>query len=94
MFSIPISKGGYQEDLSRIPDEERVRRFGQYDHVRLFGKENLEVSVGMLFKIPSSYDLLQTFTEEELTTASIPAQSWRSFSSDTIFSFGKSDLRV
>ena len=94
MFSIPILKGGYHEDLSRRSHEERVKSFGQFDHVRRFGIENLDVSIGMLSKIPSSYDLLQTFTAEELTLAAIPRESWRGFSSDSIFSFGKADLRV
>ena len=94
MFSVPILKGGYEEDLSKITHDERVRRFAQLDHVRRFGVESINLSIGMLFKIPSSYDLLQTFTAEELIRASIPRRSWRDFSSDTIFSFSKADLRI
>jgi predicted SAM-dependent methyltransferase len=93
MFSVPILSGSYGEDF-RVSHEEGTKRFGQFDHVRRFGVEDISRSIGMLFKIPSRYDLLETFAEEELTKASIPRRAWQEFSSDTIFRVTKADLRI
>jgi hypothetical protein len=93
MFSIPILGGNYGEDF-KISHEENAKRFGQFDHVRRFGVEDLSRSIGMLFRIPSRYDLRDSFAEEELTKASIPRKAWQDFSSDTIFRFTKADVRI
>jgi hypothetical protein len=94
MFSIPIFAGCYHEDLSKLSREKRAKSFGQFNHVRRFGIEDIAHSIGMLFRIPRAYDLLENFSEEELMKASIPLDAWQKLSSNTIFSVSRADLRI
>ncbi|UXU07195.1 class I SAM-dependent methyltransferase [Agrobacterium tumefaciens] len=90
--SIPICDGYYEESTFPLPDAERERRFGQFDHVRRFGTEDLHLTLGMLFKIPKTYDLTTTFSEADLNSANIPATTWRGYSPHSVLALKKGDL--
>lgn len=92
IFSIPILRGFYEESLFPIGEEERQRRFAQFDHVRRFGIEDLQRSLGMLFNIPESYDITQMFSKEMLDMYNIPETARSGWSGDSIFALKKEDL--
>jgi phosphoglycolate phosphatase len=92
VFSVPILPGRYDETFSDIPEPERVKRFGQFDHVRRFGRDDIHQSLGMLFRIPQDYDISRTFSVADLEAANIPAEAWNGFTSHTVFCLKKDDL--
>lgn len=92
VFSIPIYSGSYDETFAEIEESERIKRFGQFDHVRRFGRDDLQQSVGMLFRIPNEYDISKRFSSAQLAEYSIPETARRGFTSNTVFCLKKSDL--
>lgn len=94
VFSIPILNGYYEESLFPIGDEERQRRFAQFDHVRRFGMIDLERSLGMIFKIPETYDITVRFSQRMLDEANIPDYARKNYSGHSVFALKKDDLRL
>lgn len=90
--SIPICDGYYEESLFPIADDERERRFGQFDHVRRFGAEDLQLSLRMLFRLPKTYDLTSMFSQAVLKQANIPEQTWRGFSPHIVLAIRKDEM--
>lgn len=90
---IPIAPG-YFHDCSTSPeltDAGRTARFGQCDHVRRFGRQDLDMFLGKIYDLSEEYDLTRTFTEEELAECNIPASAWRGFNPSSVLSLGKND---
>lgn len=92
VFSIPIMSGHYAEDLSNLPGQQRTERFGQDDHVRRIGREDIHMTLGKVFRLPNDHDLERDFGAEVLTRANIPPFAWKGLTSHTIFTFGKDDM--
>ncbi|MEQ9507126.1 MAG: class I SAM-dependent methyltransferase [Hyphomonas sp.] len=89
LISIPLFPGRKsEEDLSEISPDEKKRRFGQNDHVRLFGDDFMEffraggIATGLL-------DLQGLFFPHELETWGIPAETLARPSGHTIFAWRK-----
>lgn len=56
VFTIPVRVGGFDEDLNpALTKEERIKRFGQEDHFRIFGNDDCE---NMLQKILKQDDVV------------------------------------
>lgn len=94
VFCIPILHGHYAEDLSPLSEAEMEERFGQKDHVRRFGRADLQNTIGKVFRLPPAYDLEGEFGAEVLATANIPASAWKGFTAHTIFTIPKPDIRL
>lgn len=90
-FSFPILHGKYSEDQNDIGDIERERNFGQSDHVRKFGREDLNNQIGKILNMPDSYNLLNFFRAEQLLHANVPKFCWENKTSHSIFSLKKED---
>lgn len=91
---IPVMSGFYDETTASIPTEEAIRRFGQHDHVRRFGVEDIQFSLGTIFRLKREYDLEQTFSQSELIRYNIPQSSWKGYSPDSIMVFRKDDIKM
>jgi phosphoglycolate phosphatase len=90
---IPVIRGRhYAEDLGPLAADEAERRFGQQDHLRIFGGEDLPVTLGMTFALPARYDLLGQFDETLLRHHAIPEVAWRDWSANSVLVLGKEDL--
>lgn len=90
---IPIGRGrGYSEDLSPIGPEEAIVRFGQDDHVRCFGENDISRTLGMIFKIPVEYNLLAYFEEKVLIRHGISPITWKGWSPNSILRLRKDDI--
>lgn len=92
VFSIPILSGCYDETFAEIAEPERIKRFGQFDHFRRFGRDDIQQSLGMLFRIPDEYDISKRFSAAQLAGSNIPEAAWRGFTSHTVFCLKKNDL--
>lgn len=91
---IPFMDGWYDECFKDIGDDERKRRFGQHDHVRLFGNKDIPLHLGKLINMPDYYDVTEDFAVEELRAANIPEDHWRGFHIGTILKLKKYDMKL
>jgi hypothetical protein len=89
---IPFMSGKYDECFQDITDEERTKRFGQHDHVRRFGRDDIKMHLGRLVNVPSSFNARDEFSEEILRDANIPESHWEGFHIGTVLSLKKSDM--
>lgn len=89
---IPFMSGRYDESLEDIGGEERTRRFGQFDHVRRFGRENIPEHLGKHLRLPDRFDATERFSEAVLRKANIPEDHWRGFHIGTVLILKRDDL--
>lgn len=94
IFSLPIYGDSYDECLGKIPEAERVRRFGQNDHVRRFSPGDLQNTLGMIFQLTPAYDLGEQFSIETLDRHNIPTTVRKGFNSNSVFCMQKGDLKL
>lgn len=93
-FVIPIAGNGWEEcfDASQST-EERVLRFGQSDHLRRFGRRNIEQSLGCIVDIKRylDFDATREFPTTQLAEANITQRLWTGLSGATPILLGKDD---
>ncbi|RFB81168.1 methyltransferase domain-containing protein [Methylovirgula sp. 4M-Z18] len=94
LFSMPILPGHFSDELIHGTHEEKLAKFGDTLHVRRFGRDFLQETIGMLFSIPAEYDLTRSFPEAVLEEANIPAHHWRTYTGTSIFRVSPADIRV
>ena len=78
------------QDLS---DEDAHQRFGQFDHVRRFGREDINSHLGALINIPECFDATNDFSVDELQAANIPKNHWRGFHGGTVLNLSRKDMK-
>ena len=88
---IPFHTGVWDEQFSSMEDEQRIKRFGQADHVRLFGRNDIPLSLGKVMKLPKAFEAERDFGAEILRQAAIPESQWRGFHGSTILRLNKND---
>ena len=91
---IPFMGGKYDECFDDIGNEERTRRFGQFDHVRRFGREDIPMHLGKLLNLPEKFNAKDHFSEETLVEANIPQDHWEDFQIGTVLSLKKDDFTL
>lgn len=84
-FSLPFMEGGYREDLSDIGNAERLARFGQTDHVRMFSPSDALATVGTLVDLHDRYDSTRLVSPARLSEINIPEAAWRGFNNNAVF---------
>jgi phosphoglycolate phosphatase len=82
----------YAEDLGPLTAEEAAARFGQDDHVRVFGGLDVQATIGMIFALPADYDLLGAFGAGLLARHAIPEAAWSGWSANSVLVLEKQDL--
>lgn len=94
LFSLPILPGGFTDEIFEGSREEKLARFGESLHVRRFGADVLQQTLGMVFRLPANYDLTARFSEAALAEVNIPAHHWRNYTGTSVLRVGRKDLRV
>lgn len=94
VFIVPFMPGRYDECFQEIGDAERTRRFGQFDHVRMFGTEDIPAHLGSLLEMAPEFDATRDFPESALREANIPESNWRGYHPGTVMMFGKYDMKL
>lgn len=89
---IPIVPGRYEADFKPLQREEATRRFGQSDHVRRFGADDIHLTLGMIFRLPEQYDLEARFGTTLLDSFNIPPSARRGWTIHSILTLKKADL--
>ena len=92
--SIPIVAGGFEDNWGPISAAERTRRFGQHDHLRRFGVDDLASTLGMVFELPATYNLEAEFSPELLDRYNIPAYARVGFTQHSVLVLRKKDLKL
>ncbi|WP_431303590.1 methyltransferase domain-containing protein [Sediminicoccus sp. BL-A-41-H5] len=97
IFAIPILPGRYAEDLTPRTAENRrsfKQRFGQVNHVRRFGADDLEQQFEPLFDFsPYRAYSVRHHGEETLIRHNIPDVFWDGLSMCTIFDVAREEAR-
>ncbi len=91
IFCVPILPGRYECDFNEITNDDRTARFGQFDHVRKFGADDLELNIGMLFRL-NPYDGSKVLTQELSERYKIPMEVLDGINSNTFFVQDKRSL--
>lgn len=90
---IPIMRDRhYAEDLGPIAETEATARFGQHDHVRIFGERDIQATLGMIFALPDRYTLLDRFDPATLARHAIPEVAWQGWSTNSVLLLDKAAL--
>jgi phosphoglycolate phosphatase len=76
IFSVPVHLGNYAEDQNPLSKEERQKKFGQHDHVRRFGVDDYEQTIGGLVDLSNASSWDQMFPASELTEMRISQGRW------------------
>lgn len=94
LFSVPILPGEFTDVVGDATLAEKLSRFGDSLHMRVFGAAVLQRTLGMIVAIPERYDLVGRFPEAQLEDANIPRHHWQAYTGASIFRVGHGDLRV
>lgn len=90
-LSVPIRGEHTSEDLSpELTDAERLARFGQEDHMRIFGSVDLqEMLVDVWGPGDHLIEPIRLFARDDLRRAAIPTVAWQGASGHGIFHYRK-----
>jgi phosphoglycolate phosphatase len=92
---IPFLPGRYEEDLDpEIGGDERNRRFGQHDHVRRFGTDDVQSTLGMAVRLEPSCDVRRWLDEDTLRRHAVPETCWTGYTPHTVLVLRDADLLV
>lgn len=93
VFCLPFSRGKYKANFNKLSNEQRTSEFGQFDHVRRFGKEDIDRHIGMIFKL-TPHDHLKYNSPDEILRVNSPIPQPGTINGNTIFVQDKDSLRV
>ncbi|WP_229801495.1 class I SAM-dependent methyltransferase [Tateyamaria omphalii] len=93
-LSVPFRGTTTTEDLSPdLSEAERKKRFGQEDHMRIFGTESIvELLRDAWGEGKHLVEPIEIFSRDELRAAVIPTNAWHGISSHSIFHYRKGGL--
>jgi phosphoglycolate phosphatase len=93
MFIVPFTVGSYDESFQKMTGEERTRRFGQWDHLRRFGVDDIGDHLGRILRLPppEAVDAELRFGRRALEAANIPENHWHGYNASTMLNVGKRD---
>lgn len=85
LFAVPIGRGHYAENGdTKMSADDRKAQFGRERHLRRFGRDDFDTTLGAVFGITRSYSLLDHLLPETLVAAVVPEAQWK-LSSTSVF---------
>jgi phosphoglycolate phosphatase len=94
IFCIPVITGTYASDFGELSREQAQRKFGHHDHVRRFGADDLEMTLGMVFRLPPEYDLTAEYDSSLLDSFNIPPYARTGWSPHNVLVKRKGDIKL
>ena len=78
IFSVPLTSGTSRADLNpEMTAQERVNLFFQHDHIRKYGRDDFDMTLGMVFGLTrDGYSLENHIPRAALEAAAIPHETW------------------
>lgn len=92
IFCVPLLPGYYDEYFGPMTAEDATKRFGQSDHVRRFGVQDIDRHLGLLIRMNPSPSLYDTFDKAVLDQCNIPESQRTGLHGSTVFVSRKSDF--
>lgn len=92
-FTVPFMSGGFRESFSDS-ESDRLKNFGQTDHYRVFGTEDLSSTIAAVVKVPEAYDASLMVPPERLREIAVPENQWRGYNNNAVFFIEKSGVRA
>lgn len=94
IFSAPLMAGHYDEYFGPLTKEVARERFGQDDHVRKLGVEDLDLHLGAILHLDKDFDLTRQFSRATLDGCNIPLTQRSGLHGSTVFVAKKADYRL
>lgn len=94
IFVVPFLGGRYDEAFGDMPLPERMRRFGQDDHVRRIGLADMDSHLGAILRLPAVYDAESQFGAKALRRANIPQPLWHGYTGSSVIILRKTDFKL
>ena len=91
---IPFTHGKWDESFQDLSEDEKTKRFGQFDHVRRFGNQDIHATLGKIINLPDCFDAGKDFDEQSLIDANIPKNQWTGFMMATVLCLKKYDYKL
>lgn len=91
-FVVPFLPGPRDECFGALPEAEAKRRFGSTTHVRRFGLDGLDRSIGCMIRLPEVHDAEAEFGSACLEEIAVPRRFWKGLDPGTVLMLGKSDM--
>jgi phosphoglycolate phosphatase len=89
-FVVPIFSAWYREDLSpELSHDERDRLFGQFDHLRSFGKADFFSRIDPVFANFEKVDLKKFISPSDCGSAAIPVTALTQLTSHSVHFYRK-----
>jgi hypothetical protein len=88
---IPFLPGHYDESFKPLSRVDATKRFGQHDHLRRFGTNDIENTLGKVIRMPKAFDAQAEFGKRKLKKHNIPLKCAKGFSPDTVLVLRKDD---
>jgi phosphoglycolate phosphatase len=92
LFQVPFMGDRWDECFQDIGDLERRRRFGQEDHVRIFGKNDVPAHLGKLVELDVP-DAERDLGRGTLEQGNIPEAFWRGYSPHAVVRLSKYQMK-
>lgn len=99
LMLLPFFEGYFAEMLDPLSHdvmERNTRLFHQRDHVRKFGVEDSERTLGFIFPYDEyiDYDMTRHVDRKRLMAINMPSMYWKGLSKSTIFDIPKSEFKL
>lgn len=94
IFCLPMMSGYYDEYFGPLSDDDATKRFGQFDHVRRFGVQDIDRHLGAFIRLQPKYSLYDFHSKEELDACNIPESERQGLNGSTVFVTRKPDYRL
>lgn len=86
VFTLPVVSDYYREDLDpRLSPQERTSRFGQDDHMRMFGRHDVRQMLADTFGSDVHFSNFVNIEPDDLATAGVPTSVLSEVNSHTVF---------
>ena len=94
IFTIPFMDGGYRECLDNLSQSQRLKRFGQVDHYRVFSPNDVAATIGSVVDIDPRYDITKKIPKNRLKQLRVPQDQWKAFNNNSLFILEKPGAAV
>lgn len=84
-FTVPFMDSGFFRESFSFNEAARLEHFGQTDHVRVFGTQDLTSTIGSVVNVPEPYDATLLLTADRLREIAIPREQWHGYNNNAVF---------
>lgn len=91
---LPFLPGNYDECFENLERSESERRFGQFNHVRKFGKNDIDKYLTPILNLPKSFNAIDFIPENTLMEIGLDKKLWRGLNASSVLCLNKEDMKL